>query len=258
MPTGAKIRVTLHNRGSDAYQHEIYGDTITVERTISIRAGGDNGYKLLDHNNVVKSKSKKDLDDMLDTLYVVVLWITWTTTHSLRLRVLCTHHFFHARYSFLFLVVLDIYRNIQVDNPVAVLDQEEAKKFLTGKAEDKYNFFMKATELERVDRTYAGTVDTIAELQDINIRIKEGLQTSFEHVEDLKRKWNEHQELNKLEEKKLQLGTDFAWSLYNESDDLYKKNYEVRAAYHPPYFFGSLDSFSFVSFSIQKIRPSNS
>ena len=68
MPTGAKIRVTLYNRGSDAYQHDIYGDTITVERTISIRAGGDNGYKLLDHNDVVRSKSKKDLDDMLDTL----------------------------------------------------------------------------------------------------------------------------------------------------------------------------------------------
>jgi hypothetical protein len=31
-------------------------------------------------------------------------------------------------------------RNIQVENPVAVLDQEEAKKFLTGKAEYKYNF----------------------------------------------------------------------------------------------------------------------
>ena len=68
MPTGAKIRVTLYNRGSDAYQHDVYGDTITVERTISIRAGGDNGYKLLDHNDVVRSKSKKDLDDMLDTL----------------------------------------------------------------------------------------------------------------------------------------------------------------------------------------------
>ena len=45
LPTCAKIRVTLHNRGSDAYQHNIYGDTITVERTISLRAGGDNGYK---------------------------------------------------------------------------------------------------------------------------------------------------------------------------------------------------------------------
>ena len=71
-PTGAKIRVTLHNRGSDAYQHEIYGDTITVERNISIRVGGDNGYKLLDQDNVVRSKLKKDLDDMLDTLYVTV------------------------------------------------------------------------------------------------------------------------------------------------------------------------------------------
>ena len=230
MPTGAKIRVTLHNRGSDAYQHEIYGDTITVERTISIRAGGDNGYKLLDHNNVVKSKSKKDLDDMLDTLYVVVLWITWMTTRCAWGYFALTTFFSCTVFFLVFGRAWHIYRNIQVDNPVAVLDQEEAKKFLTGKAEDKYNFFMKATELERVDRTYAGTVDTIAELQDINIRIKEGLQTSFEHVEDLKRKWNEHQELNKLEEKKLQLGTDFAWSLYNESDDLYKKNYEVRAA----------------------------
>ena len=108
------------------------------------------------------------------------------------------------------------------------MDQEQAKKFLTGKAEDKYNFFMTATELERVDRTYASTLDTITELQDINIRIKEGLQTSYEHVEDLKHKWNEHQELEKLVQKKLHLGTDYAWSLYNESDELYKKNYEVR------------------------------
>jgi structural maintenance of chromosomes protein 6 len=115
-----------------------------------------------------------------------------------------------------------------VDNPVAVLDQEEAKKFLTGKAEDKYNFFMKATELERVDRTYASTIDTITELQDINIRVKEGLQVSFEHVEDLKRKWNELQELGKLEQKKLQLGTDFAWALYNDSNDAYNKSLEVR------------------------------
>jgi len=46
---------------------------------------------------------------------------------------------------------------------VAVLDQEEAKKFLTGKAEDKYEFFTKATELERLDRTYASISDNIKE-----------------------------------------------------------------------------------------------
>ena len=62
-------------------------------------------------------------------------------------------------------VLKSYFSNIQVENPVAVLDQEEAKKFLTGKAEDKYAFFMKATELERVDRTYAETIDKVESLQ---------------------------------------------------------------------------------------------
>jgi structural maintenance of chromosomes protein 6 len=109
-----------------------------------------------------------------------------------------------------------------------VLDQEEAKKFLTGKAEDKYEFFMKATELARVDRSYANTLDTVVELQGINIRRKEGLQSAYEHVEDLKKKWNEHQELGKLETKKLQLGAEFAWAVYNETDQIFTKNVEVR------------------------------
>jgi structural maintenance of chromosomes protein 6 len=67
MPSCAKIRVTLLNHGSDAYNHHVYGDTITVERTIAL-SGGYNGYKLLDHNGVERSRAKKDLDDMLDNL----------------------------------------------------------------------------------------------------------------------------------------------------------------------------------------------
>jgi hypothetical protein len=66
-PAQAKIRVTLLNQGEDGYKNEVYGDTITVERTISLN-GGYNGYKLLDHAGKEKSRSKKDLDDMLDVL----------------------------------------------------------------------------------------------------------------------------------------------------------------------------------------------
>ncbi|CAM9901328.1 unnamed protein product, partial [Hapterophycus canaliculatus] len=40
--------------------------------------------------------------------------------------------------------------NIQVDNPCAVLDQENSKKFLQGSERDKYAFFMKATDLDRI------------------------------------------------------------------------------------------------------------
>lgn len=39
---------------------------------------------------------------------------------------------------------------VQVDNPCAVLDQENSKKFLQGSEADKYNFFMKATDLDRI------------------------------------------------------------------------------------------------------------
>jgi len=66
-PTAAKIRVTLLNQGEDGYKHDVYGDSITVERSISLK-GGYNGYKLLDHNGVERSRNKKDLDEMLDVL----------------------------------------------------------------------------------------------------------------------------------------------------------------------------------------------
>lgn len=38
----------------------------------------------------------------------------------------------------------------QVDNPVAVLDQENSKKFLQGNDHDKYAFFMRAADLDRI------------------------------------------------------------------------------------------------------------
>lgn len=65
--TGAKVQVTLLNGGGDGYKQDIYGQTITVERQISLN-GGYNGYKLLDENMKERSRSKKDLDEMLDTL----------------------------------------------------------------------------------------------------------------------------------------------------------------------------------------------
>lgn len=38
----------------------------------------------------------------------------------------------------------------QVDNPCAILDQENSKQFLQGSDTDKYNFFMRATDLSRI------------------------------------------------------------------------------------------------------------
>lgn len=171
---GAKVRVTLLNGGPDGFQPDVYGDTITVERSISLRSGGSNGYKLLDHEGRMKSNSKKDLDLMLDQL------------------------------------------NIQVENPVAVLDQEESKKFLIGTPEEKYTFMAKATELERMDRSYASVVDNITELEENKTRVKESLASKVENVKKLKKEWEQYQALGKLEKKVLNYRVDYAWAFYNE------------------------------------------
>ena len=171
--TGAKVRVTLLNGGQDGFQPDVYGDTITVERTISLRSGGPNGYKLLDSNGVVRSNSKKDLDAMLDQL------------------------------------------NIQVENPVAVLDQEESKKFLTGKSTDKYNFFTKATELERIDISYRNVVDNIASLEENKAKVEQSLQSKVDVVHKLKKEWDQYQALGTLERKVLDYRVDYAWAFYH-------------------------------------------
>jgi chromosome segregation ATPase len=118
---------------------------------------------------------------------------------------------------------LKFIRNIQVENPVAVLDQDEAKKFLTGKPEDKYAFFMKATELERVDNVYANTIDRVKELNDSKEKIRGNLQHSVQTVEMLKSKWKEHQELDKLKTKELDLNTKFAWAHFQVVDQEYRE-----------------------------------
>jgi hypothetical protein len=40
--------------------------------------------------------------------------------------------------------------NVQVENPVCIMDQENSKEFIKGNERDKYRFFKKATDLERV------------------------------------------------------------------------------------------------------------
>jgi chromosome segregation ATPase len=91
--------------------------------------------------------------------------------------------------------------NIQVENPVAVLDQEDAKKFLTGKPEDKYNFFAKATDLERMDRTYANVVESISELTVNQQRVVQSLVGAVTNVRKLKKEVDQHGEIEKWEDK---------------------------------------------------------
>ncbi|KDE09053.1 hypothetical protein MVLG_00771 [Microbotryum lychnidis-dioicae p1A1 Lamole] len=62
--TSAKCRVRLSNGGSDPYKQELFGASITVERTL--RSNGGSSYKLMNHQGEVVETSKVVLDSILD------------------------------------------------------------------------------------------------------------------------------------------------------------------------------------------------
>ena len=45
------VRVTLSNKGQGTYKKEIYGDYITIERTINATSGAG-GYKILNEHGI--------------------------------------------------------------------------------------------------------------------------------------------------------------------------------------------------------------
>lgn len=87
---------------------EVYGDQITVVRTISATSGASS-YKLKNANGNTISSSRKDLTK------------------------------------------LTMYLNIQVENPVLILNQDAARSFLKECDPKKlYQFFLKATQIETI------------------------------------------------------------------------------------------------------------
>jgi chromosome segregation ATPase len=182
----AKIQVTLLNGGGDGHHPEVYGDTITVERSIAMMGSGYNGYKLFDHQMRERSRSKKDLADILDKL------------------------------------------NMQVENPVAILDQEEAKLFLKGKATEKYAFFMKATQLDRVEVSYDATLERKKSLDDQSEKIRRALTADMEVVAETKKAYEQHKELAILEVKQCRYEELYAWAKYGETQETLELELGVR------------------------------
>ena len=83
----------------------------------------------------------------------------------------------------------------------------------------QYEFFLKASELERIDRTYANTQDTLEDLKQSHSKVIESIRPAEERLERLKKKWKEHQELEKLEYKSQELKVKYAWALHREAEE---------------------------------------
>ncbi|XP_033499479.1 structural maintenance of chromosomes protein 6 [Epinephelus lanceolatus] len=111
--------------------------------------------------------------------------------------------------------------NIQLDNPVSILNQEMSKQFLHSKSEsDKYKFFMKATLLEQMKRDYIHIKHT-------KTVTRQQVERQEESLKDLKQEFLQKKEryesLPSFSEMKVvleNLKKAMAWCLVREKEQL--------------------------------------
>lgn len=116
--SSAKCLVTLANKGEEAFKPDVYGDEITIERTLNKSGGG--GYK-------IKNSDGKTVDAKKTTLDAIREW-TARITLSNDVVVISSMNLTVDRF------------NLQVDNPMTVLTQDQSRQFLAkASAKDKYN-----------------------------------------------------------------------------------------------------------------------
>ncbi|XP_045918494.1 structural maintenance of chromosomes protein 6 [Micropterus dolomieu] len=109
--------------------------------------------------------------------------------------------------------------NIQLDNPVSILNQEMSKQFLHSKNEsDKYKFFMKATLLEQMKRDYIHIKHT-------KTVTRQQVERQEECIKDLKQEFlqkkERYEQLSSFSDMKVDLENlkkTMAWCLVREKE----------------------------------------
>lgn len=174
----AIVQVTLKNEGEDAYKSEVYGPSITFQRTIN--DNGQSSVFIKDSKQNIVKKSTKDARE-----------------EGKR--------------------ILENFR-INTDNPIAILQQEEAKELLKVESpENLYTFFQKATLLKQcIDQYSAAKTElekTRSTIDTKRVQIRElgkQLKSRYEKLQELDRLKQRDQEEERLEK-------EFLWALVKEN-----------------------------------------
>lgn len=133
--------VKIKNEGQDAYRHDVYGDSISVERHFS--KSGSSSFKVKTATGQIVSNKKSEVEEIVE------------------------------------------YYALQVDNPLNVLSQDNARQFLNSSTkQQKYKFFIEGVQLQQLDTDYrilAENLETLeSKVPDHEERVKAA-------AEDLKR-----------------------------------------------------------------------
>ncbi|ODM88865.1 Structural maintenance of chromosomes protein 6 [Orchesella cincta] len=160
---------------------ERYGEEITIERKLSAAGGGSYKIKSTGGKNAFGWKQLKKTE--LDNLLVAL--------------------------------------NIQIDNPVAVLNQEVARGFLRSKdPKAKYKLFYQGTLLSKLETTIDETQECIEETSKMLFQQRTLLLAMRKEIEQLKKKCDKIRELEVIKDKVNDLNREYLWSLVIQQEKL--------------------------------------
>ncbi|XP_013384924.1 structural maintenance of chromosomes protein 6-like [Lingula anatina] len=172
-----EVIIKLRNRGSEAFKHDQYGDSIIIKRTM--KAVGGSAYRLENAEGKLVSNKKEELDHIVD-------------------------HF-----------------NIQINNPVAVLNQDTSRNFLHSKnPNDKYKFFLKATQLEQMKQDYCSITEQMEITKGIISTKETTVPTLHAEVLEWEKKFKAVQNCDDLRGKIQALKNEIAWAIVIECEEV--------------------------------------
>ena len=90
---------------------------------------------------------------------------------------------------------------------------------------------MKATELSRISNTCSTTIDKIDELQESRVKIIDTLDGKKQQVMELKRKYEEHKELDQLKTKALEANAMYGWAYYQAASEEHNEALQYLQSY---------------------------
>jgi chromosome segregation ATPase len=148
----ASLIIHIKNQGTDAYQPDVFGKTIIVERHFS--RAGTSGFKLKSSSGRLVSNKKADIEEMIE------------------------------------------YFQMQIDNPMSVLSQDNAREFIAGAEPGvKYRYFVKGVQLEQLDNDYrlvSETADAMSAKLEINRSRVKKLEKNMKLAQEKKELVDKH------------------------------------------------------------------
>ncbi|XP_068965461.1 structural maintenance of chromosomes protein 6 isoform X1 [Bombus flavifrons] len=164
----ATIEVSLFNNGSMAYKPDIYGDSITVFRSI----GTTSSYKIKNWRGEVVSTKQNELANILRAM------------------------------------------NIQIDNPISILNQDISRTFLvSSRPEEKYELFMKATLLNVIGNNYKEAELTCEQEYEKLKQYNKILADARKEIEELKKSIERAEEIDKFRDEVVDLEKELVWAV---------------------------------------------